>query len=97
MEEYSQKVREAVRGVDPRARVYVIGGVAEDRVTVYSDIDLLIVFPYKVSRTEMNRRILSIAFDEYSLPWDAPVELHIVDEEGAKEYFRHAKRVIEIP
>ncbi|RLG03848.1 MAG: hypothetical protein DRN61_04100 [Thaumarchaeota archaeon] len=40
--------------------------------------------------------ILEKAIDEYELPWDAPVELHIVDEDGAREYLRQARKSVRI-
>ncbi|ADX84810.1 hypothetical protein [Saccharolobus islandicus] len=35
------------------------------------------------------------AFDIYGLPFDAPVELHVTDKEGFKDYLKYSK-VIEI-
>jgi len=40
--------------------------------------------------------ILEKAIDGYGLPWDAPVELHIVDEDGAREYLRQARKSVRI-
>ncbi|BFH73004.1 hypothetical protein SJAV_09480 [Sulfurisphaera javensis] len=64
-----------------------------------SDIDILIIFPFPLSdkdRRELKKKILILAEDKYGLPFGAPVELHVVDEERAKEYFKHAKKLIEI-
>ncbi|MGC8542965.1 MAG: nucleotidyltransferase domain-containing protein [Vulcanisaeta sp.] len=95
--EYSVAVMRAARDLIPSARVYVIGGVAEDRTTVLSDIDILIVVPRGISinRVRLYRDILARAMDYYGLPWDAPVELHIVNEDEATDYLR-SSRVIEI-
>ena len=41
--EYAEKVTKAARDVAGDVEVYVIGGVAEGRTTVLSDIDVLIV------------------------------------------------------
>ena len=41
--EYAEKVSRAARDLAPDAKVYVIGGVAEGRTTIYSDIDILVV------------------------------------------------------
>ncbi|MCY0883002.1 MAG: hypothetical protein OWQ50_04205 [Acidianus infernus] len=60
-----------------------MGGVAEDRITVLSDIDILIVIKRKLSgkeRKELSKKVLIRAMDFYSLPFDAPVELHIEDD-----------------
>jgi len=70
--------------------VYVIGGVAEGRTTVLSDIDILIVAK-RVSTDERKALyvdVLEKVIDEYGLPWDAPVELHIADERDAREYLK---------
>lgn len=76
--EYAQSVARAALEIVPGAEVYVIGGVAEGRTTVYSDIDILIVLPEKVDRKNLYVRILTEAMDKHGLPVDAPVELHIV-------------------
>ncbi|WP_243671158.1 nucleotidyltransferase domain-containing protein [Vulcanisaeta sp. JCM 16161] len=89
---------EAARDLIPNARVFVIGGVAEGRTTVLSDIDILIIIPRgtHVNRSRLYRDILVRAMDIYGLPWDAPVELHIVYEDESKYYLELSGRVIEI-
>ncbi|MFP3163964.1 MAG: nucleotidyltransferase domain-containing protein [Acidianus hospitalis] len=89
----------AVHDIEPNAEVYVIGGVAENRITVLSDIDILIVIKRKLSgkeRKELSKKVLTRAMDFYDLPFDAPVELHIEDEENAKRFFSISKKVIKI-
>ena len=86
--EYAEKVAKAVSQLIPSARVYVIGGVAEGRVTIYSDIDILIVVPPGAKRYGLSRDILLKAIDEHGLPWDAPVELHVVEEGEEERYLR---------
>ena len=63
-----------------------MGGVAEGRVTVLSDIDLLVVVPRGRLGRRLYAEILSVAMDRYGLPLDAPVELHIVEEGGEARY-----------
>ncbi|MGC9106136.1 MAG: nucleotidyltransferase domain-containing protein [Thermoprotei archaeon] len=97
--EYAEKVAKAAKDLEPDAEVYVIGGVAEDRITVLSDIDILIVTKRKVEgreKKELKADILIRAMDVYGLPFDAPVELHLEDEEGAKRYFQTSKKAIKI-
>ena len=96
--EYVEKISKAVRDIIPDAEIYVIGGVAEDRITIYSDIDILIIIKNidPSSKVELVADILDKAIDTYDLPWDAPVELHVVNEEEAKRYFKHCKKVIKI-
>ncbi|AWR95373.1 nucleotidyltransferase domain-containing protein [Acidianus brierleyi] len=92
--EYAEAIAKASKDLDPRSRVFVFGGVAEDRVTVLSDIDVLIVTDVKDKRS-FKRAIMLRAFDIYGLPFDAPVEIHVTDSEGFKEYSKYSK-VIEI-
>ena len=96
--EYAVAVMRAARDLVPGARVFVIGGVAEGRTTVLSDIDILIVIPGNVgvNRRRLYRDILARAMDVYGLPWDAPVELHIVNENESRYYLELSERVIEI-
>lgn len=60
--------------------------MAEGRVTVLSDIDILIVVPKGTPRKGLYAKILSLAIDKHGLPFDAPVELHIVEEGGETQY-----------
>ncbi len=86
--EYAEKVAKAAEEVAPGSRVYVIGGVAEGRVTVLSDIDVLVVVPGgRVDKRRLAREILEKAIRDHGLPWDAPVEVHVAleDEEGLYE------------
>jgi len=46
--EYAEKIAKAVEDLVPEAEVYVIGGVAEDRTTIYNNIDVLIAIPARV-------------------------------------------------
>jgi len=44
-----------------------------------------------VERKRLSVEILERAIDAYGLPWDAPVELHIVGEKEAEEYLKMGK------
>ena len=66
-------------------------------MTVLSDIDILIVakeIPRDKKRLYVE--ILEKAIDEYGLPWDAPIELHIVDEIESREYLKQVRKSIRI-
>ncbi len=86
--EYAEKVARAARELVPEARVYVIGSVAEGTYTVLSDIDILIVVPRGKARRKLARDILLHAIDNHGLPWDAPVELHVVEEGKEQPYLK---------
>ena len=77
---------------------FIVGGVAEERTTIYSDIDLLIILRGGglKEKKKLYRKILERAIDVYGLPWDAPVELHIVDEREAEEYLKLSKKIVKI-
>ncbi len=83
---YAAMIAKAARDVVPGAKVYVVGGVAEGRVTVLSDIDVLVVVPRGKLRKGLYAEIMMRAMDAYGLPLDAPVELHIVEEGGESRY-----------
>ena len=96
--EYVEKVAKAARAVTGDVEVYMIGGVAEERTTVLSGIDVLIVVK-RISAEEKKMlyvEFLEKAIDEYGLPWDAPIELHIADEWQAEEYFKLSKNAVKI-
>ena len=83
----------AIRNVIPNAEVYITGGVAEDRLTVKSDIDLLIVLPYTSTfneAVELRSRILEEA-EKLGLPLYAPIELHIIGKKELKKYMKKGK------
>jgi predicted nucleotidyltransferase len=82
-------IAKAAKDLEPNAEVYVIGGVAEDRITVLSDLDILIVTKRKIEgreRKELKADILIRAMNVYGLPFDAPVELHLEDEVSVKMF-----------
>jgi predicted nucleotidyltransferase len=82
-------IAKAAKDLELNAEVYVIGGVAEDRITVLSDIDILIVTNRKIEgreRKELKADILIRAMNVYGLPFDAPVELHLEDKESVKRF-----------
>ena len=96
--EYAEKIAKAAESVLGDVEVYVIGGVAEERTTVLSDIDILIVAKHidAEEKKTLYVDILEKAIDEYELPWDAPVELHIVDERESEEYLKLSRRAVRI-
>jgi predicted nucleotidyltransferase len=98
--EYAVKIAKATRDVVPDAQVYVIGGVAENRVTIYSDIDILVSLPTRTLDDNLVKKlkveILARAMDNYNLPWIAPVEIHIADAKTIERYMKTCKKLIPI-
>ncbi|KSW12635.1 hypothetical protein CF15_01045 [Pyrodictium occultum] len=92
---YIEAVRRAVEKTVPGARLYLAGGAAEGRLTVASDIDVLVVLPRRPSYTEaveLRARILEEA-ERQGLPLYAPVELHIIGSEDLEGYRRRGRVV----
>ncbi len=92
---YVKLVADAVKLVVPEARVMVVGGAAENRLTAKSDVDVLIALPKKPSfseAVELRARVLEAA-EELGLPPYAPIELHIVGEEELEEYAKRGETI----
>ena len=93
-------VARAVRDLDSSAEVYVVGGAAEDRLTVLSDIDVIVVPSRVLDDTSLNklrRTIYVRAVDFYNLPWDYPVEIHILMKREFDEVFtKKNKKIVRI-
>jgi len=98
--EASKAVAGAVKDLDPLAEVYVVGGAAEDRLTVLSDIDTVVVPSRPLDSKAVNqlrREVYARATDFYNLPWDYPVEIHVMQREGFEETFlRRGKKVFRV-
>jgi len=84
-------VAAAVRDLGLNADVYVIGGAAEGRLTVLSDVDVLVCLrnPEQKHRG-LAGEILWRAVDKFNLPWDYPVEIHVVGEEECQLYLKRS-------
>ncbi len=88
----AKAIARAARDLDPNAKVYLVGSTVEGTSTVYSDVDVLVclgnVSPENVGIVK--RRILVRAMDSYGLPWDYPIELHVI---GFSECEKLLKRI----
>jgi len=85
---YVKKISKAVKATIPEAEVYIAGGAANNRLTIRSDIDILIVLPNKPNFTksaEIRAKILEEA-EKLKLPPYAPIELHIISKKELKKY-----------
>jgi predicted nucleotidyltransferase len=93
--ELATTVARAVKEVRPDAEVYVVGGAAESRLTVLSDIDIAVVLPEEPSREEAVGIIEEIfqRAEELGLPLYAPVEIHVVGPQGFQKLTRRGKAV----
>ena len=102
--EYLRAWRDAVRaivesvrelGID--AEVYVVGGAAEGRLTVLSDVDVLVCLRGRgLDVRRVKKAILFNAMDRHGLPWDYPIDLHVLDEAGCVEFLRMCRKPIRV-
>ncbi len=93
--EYVTLIAEAVKAVAPQAKVYLVGGAAEGRLTVLSDVDVLVVLPKRLGfegAVELRAKVLEKA-EGLGLPPYAPVELHIIGEDDLRRYSARGKVV----
>ncbi len=75
-----EHVARAVEKLYPEAEVYLIGGAAEGRLTVHSDIDVAVVFYRSLSwrdRVEVLERIWEALENE--VPMYYPLEIHVLE------------------
>jgi len=100
LREAVKAVARAVQDLDPLAEVYIVGGAAEDRLTVLSDVDVLVVTSRTLdskSLNEFRRAIYARAVDIYNLPWDYPLEIHIMSREEFDEAFaKRRKKTVKV-
>ncbi|ABW02260.1 nucleotidyltransferase domain-containing protein [Caldivirga maquilingensis] len=88
--EWARAVAEAVKRVRGDAEVYVIGGAVEGRLTVLSDIDVLIALPQSPSLQEAAklRAEVWVEMERMGLPPHLPIELHIIGTEQLARYIK---------
>ena len=82
---YAEKVKEAVKRLDPEARVIIFGSVVRGNVRPDSDIDLLIITRIAENldeRIKLRIRIMEILGEE------SPFEPHIVSVEEYENWYR---------
>jgi len=89
-------IAKAIRDLGIKAELYVIGGAAESRLTILSDIDVLLCLEEGLRPEDLwalRRKVLGVAMDKYGLPIDYPVELHIWDKKTCSKTLRRGKAV----
>jgi predicted nucleotidyltransferase len=87
-----------VRRLYPGSRVYVFGGAAEGRLTVLSDIDVLVVLDRPVTveeRVEVLARIWE-ELERAGVPAYYPLEIHVVGPDALEEYRRRGARLVDV-
>ena len=91
-----EAIAKAIRDLGIKAELYVIGGAAESRLNILSDIDVLLCLEEGLGPEDLwalRRKVLGVAMDKYGLPIDYPVELHIWDKKTCSKTLRREKAV----
>jgi predicted nucleotidyltransferase len=86
--EYVEIIVKAIRESIPDAMICLTGGAVENRLTVSSDIDILVVLNHKPSfeeAAEIRSKIFAEAYKR-GLPLYAPIELHIIGSNDLRRY-----------
>ncbi|RLE85151.1 MAG: hypothetical protein DRJ41_01805 [Thermoprotei archaeon] len=97
--EAARAILRAAKDLGLRAEIYVIGGAAEGRLTVLSDVDVLLCVKDPSLENDLRKlrvEVLAKAMDSYGLPWDYPVELHVYAEEECKDILSRLKRYVKV-
>ncbi len=91
------KLVELLRRLYPGAQVYLFGGAAENRLTVLSDIDVLVVFPEESVASEKRVQVLAEIWGELERRGLAhyPFDIHVVGY-GELERYRRRSRLIRL-
>ena len=78
--------------------IYVVGGAAEDRLTVLSDIDVIVVIDDPSYKNLENIIAIKRRAEELGLPVDIPLDVKLSTEEEFKELIGKGvyKKVIEL-
>ncbi len=91
--QYAKIIAQTIQNIIPEAKTYLIGGAAENRLTIKSDIDILVVLLNKPDYKEavkLRAMILEKA-EEQGLPPYAPIELRIIGEKELKQYTKKTR------
>lgn len=78
--ELLKKVKQLVREVDPKARVYLFGSVVRGEATAASDIDILVVTELFARRHDMMVKVYKAV--------EEPVELHFATEDMLNKWYK---------
>jgi len=81
-----EKAALTINKLYPEAELYVTGGAAEERLTINSDIDILVVFSRKMSWKEKVEALAKIWERlEEEIPEHYILEIHILEKNEASK------------
>ena len=96
--QYVEALTKSIEELLPDTEVYVIGGAAEDRLTILSDIDVLIVVdePLTIQQRRKIKADIIWNAEKHGFPWDYPVEIHIISRNELPQYLKHVKKLVPV-
>jgi len=93
---WSKKIATASKEILGECKVFVFGSIVKEKAVGGSDIDILIIHS-KLPESRKKRAEIIVKIEEKAgLPLYHPFEIHLVNEEEAKWYFRHIDDFIQI-
>jgi len=95
-EEWSKKIAGAARKVLGECKVFVFGSVIEGKATGGSDVDILIICRNLPKSRKKRAELIAKIEEEAGLPLYHPYEIHLVNEEESKWYFRYIHKYIRV-
>jgi len=95
-ESWSKKIAQASKSILGECKVYVFGSAIKNECVGGSDIDILIIKNTIPNKKSLRAEIIVKIEDKAGLPLYHPFEIHLVNEEEAKWYFKHIDKFIQI-
>jgi len=93
---WSKRIADASKEILGECKVFVFGSVVEEKAVGGSDVDILIVYNKLPESKRERAEIIAKIEEEAELPLYHPFEIHLVNEEEAKWYFRHINKFVRI-
>jgi len=96
---YTGILLEAVEKVLGTAEIYVFGSVVEGRLTVDSDIDLLVIVDHVPKKGLERARILDAVWrvmEEKGVPWWYPFEIHLATRDELQMLVKGGAKLVAI-
>ena len=89
---WARRIANVVKELLPNAEVYVFGSVVRGNNVASSDVDILIVSPNTPGSIRRRAEIKAQIEDKLNLPYYHPFQIHIVNPEEARIYFKRIRK-----
>jgi len=94
--EYAKKIAEVSKEILGECEVYIFGSVIEGAWTGGSDVDILIISNSIPNSNRERGELKALIEEKANLPLFHPFEIHLVNRDEAKIYWRHIKKFIKV-